>query len=215
MKTKAVIFDVDGVLINTVPYHFKAWKKMFKEEGVNFTFKDYLDKVNGVPRLQGIKNILKGAREKRILTLAERKQLYLTEMINENPPQPLDGVVSLLKKLKKQGIKLAAASSSKNAPLLLKNANLSKYFSTIVSGYDFTKSKPNAELFLLASKRLGIKPSDCLVIEDAAIGIMAANNGGMQTIGVLTSKDKKIKNLADVTVKSLKEQKSILKILSI
>lgn len=210
MGIKAAIFDVDGVLLNTVPYHFKAWKRLFSEQGINFTFQDYLQKVNGIPRLSGISNMMPHLNKKALEILASEKQSYFSELVTENPPKPLSGVIKILQKLKKNKTKLAAASSSKNAPQLLEKAGLSKYFNAIVGGHDFTRSKPDPELFLVASKKININPRNCVVIEDAAIGIQAAKNAKMKTIGVLSSNDPEIKNIADITIKSLREVEKIL-----
>lgn len=209
-KIKAVIFDVDGVLLDTVPYHFQAWKQLFDKQNIPFTNDDYITKVNGLPRLVGIANIMPYADQQTIQQLAEEKQRYLTQMFLQRPPKPLPGVISLFNKLKKKGIKLAAASSSKNAPFLLKQAQLTDFFSVIISGSDFSKSKPDPELFLLAGKKLKIKPQQCLVIEDASIGIQAAKNGHMKTIGLLSSNDASIVNLADFTIDSIGNYKTIV-----
>lgn len=210
MDIKAVIFDVDGVLLNTIPHHFKAWKKLFTEQGINFTFQDYLDKVNGIPRLSGISNIMPHLNKKDLEILASKKQSYFSKLITENPPKPLGGVVNLLKELKKNKIKLAAASSSKNAAQLLEKAGLSKYFDVIVGGHDFTKSKPDPDLFLVASKKINISPNNCIVVEDASIGVQAAKNANMKTVGILTSNDPGIKIIADITLKSLREIRKVL-----
>lgn len=212
---KAVIFDVDGVLLDTVPYHFKAWKKLFLDQGVRFTFQDYLQKVNGIPRLSGISNIMPNLNPKELETLADKKQSYFLKSITENSPKPLDGVVNLLKELKRRKIKIAAASSSKNAPKLLKNAGLSEYFDAVVGGHDFTRSKPDPELFLVASKKLNIDPFNCVVVEDAAAGVQAAKNANMKTIGILTSADQEIKNIADISLKSLKESETVINFISL
>lgn len=211
MNIKCVIFDVDGVLVDSVHYHYTAWKMLFDEENIPFSYQDYLTKVNGLPRLAGIKNIAPNLSDERLVALAERKQGFYIQALEKEAPKPLVGVVDLLKSLKDLGIKRAAASSSKNAVRVLELAHLDSYFSTIVSGHDFTKSKPDPEIFLVASKRMGVEPKTCAVIEDAAAGIQAAKMGNMTAIGVLSSSDEKIKDLADFSVSSLKEYPSILR----
>lgn len=209
-KIQAVIFDVDGVLLDSVPYHFNAWKKLFNEYGIKFTFDDYLQKVNGLPRLTGIKNILPQLNNNELEIQAEKKQNYFLAMVSKKPPKPLSGVVKLLKKLKKLNIKTAAASSSKNSPYLLKKAGLDTYFYAIISGNDFVHSKPHPDIFITASKKLSVSSESCVVVEDAAIGIQAAKNADMKTIGVLTSNDTTIVDLADLTMKSMEDQSSVL-----
>lgn len=210
MKITSVIFDVDGVLLDTVPYHFMSWKRLFEEEGIPFNFNDYLLKVNGVPRIAGITNIIPHADNTQIVMLGSRKQKYFTDLISNHPPQPLTGVLPLLKKLIRLEFILCAASSSKNAPLLLSQTKLLPYFSYLISGHDFTKPKPNPEIFLTVCQKANIDPHQCVVVEDALSGIKAAQNASMFTIGVLTSNDKDIRKEADLTVDSLREHTQII-----
>lgn len=208
---RAIIFDVDGVLVDTVPYHFLAWQRMFKEAGADFSFEDYLEKVNGLPRATGIKNILSQIDESELKKFADIKQQYFLEMIDQKPPEILKGVVPFLQALTKNLFFLAAASSSKNAPFVLKKTGLSKYFNTILSGNDFKNPKPDPELFLTAANKLGMHPAECVVVEDAYHGVEAGNRGGMYTIGLLTSNDQKIPEIAQLTVKDLKNHQALLK----
>ncbi len=207
---KAIIFDVDGVLVDTVPYHFLAWQKMFQQAGASFDFSDYLEKVNGLPRAVGIKNILTDVADDELDKLAEVKQQFFLELVDHKPPKPLGGVKAFLHSLGNNLFYLAAASSSKNAPFVLKKTKLDHFFNTIVSGHDFKKPKPDPELFLLAAKKLGMNPSECVVFEDAYHGVEAGNRGGMYTIGLLTSNDQKIPEIAHLTVHDLKKHQKIL-----
>lgn len=211
---QGIIFDVDGVLLDTVPAHFKALKQLFQHYGIPFTFDDYLTKVNGLPRAKGIANVLAGHHDKDLAKLAEQKQVYFLEYIMHTPPKPLSGVIPLLRHLDKK-FTLAAASSSKNAPDLLRVSGLAKFFKVIISGNDFIKPKPDPEIFLLAAKRMDIYPQDCVVVEDAIHGIQAAKIARMKTIGLLTSRDAAITREADITLVSLAEKNKISTFLSL
>lgn len=216
MKISAIIFDVDGVLLDSVPYHFEAWKKMFQEEGYSFTRTDYLEKVNGLPRLVGIKNILSDLTDpEKLNRLAQNKQNYYLEMVKNKPLKPLEGAVAFLKELKKKKIKTAAASSSRNAPALLVTAGLSKYFDAIVGGADFKEPKPHPDIFLTASNLLKVNPREAVVVEDALLGVLAAKAAQMKTVGLLTSDDKNLHKEANIVLKSLKDFEKILQFFSI
>lgn len=208
-KKSAVIFDVDGVLLDTVPYHFSAWQKMFQDEQIIFTMDDYLKKVNGLPRMTGIKNIVGDLPGKDIDLLAEKKQNYYLDLVHINPPKPLNGVLDFLTQLKNDGFKMAAASSSKNAPLLIEGADLSGFFDVVIGGNDFKNSKPDPEIFLNAAERLVVNPQECIVVEDAVLGILAAKAGGMGTVGLLSSHDLDLENEAEMTIESMKDFRKI------
>lgn len=210
---QAVIFDVDGVLLDTVPYHFRAWQKMFEEEGLSFSFEDYVKRVNGLPRATGIKNILGKRTEEELEKLAVKKQRYFLEFVMKNSPKPLEGVINLLQKLQQQNLRLAAASSSKNAPLLLYKAGLTKFLHVTLGGNDFTHPKPHPDIFLTAAKKLRVDPNKSVVVEDASLGVQAAKIGGMKTIGLLSSNDLEIPKLADITIPSMNEHEKFLSFL--
>ena len=112
MKKLAIIFDVDGVLLDTVPYHFSAWKKLFKKQAVSFTFGDYLQKVNGLPRITGVTNMFKGISQSKADVLGDMKQQYFLDMVAKNPPKPLEGVIEFLQYLKKKNVKRICQKSS-------------------------------------------------------------------------------------------------------
>lgn len=207
---KAIIFDVDGVLMDSVPYHYAAWEKTFHEHDIPFTYDDYLTKVNGLPRITGVRNIVPNASDSEVEKLAEKKQSYFLKAIEESAATPLPGVVMFLKTLQKKKIPFVAASSSKNARTLLEAAQIADYFHAIITGNDFTHPKPHPDIFLTAAEKLALSPTECVVIEDAIHGIHAAKNAGMGTVGLLSSHDTEIGKTADISISSLTEFPRIL-----
>ena len=183
----AVIFDVDGILVNTVPFHFRAWKQAFGEEGIPFE-KEYYQRINGIPRDTGVALILKDdATPERIRDIGERKQNYYLELIEKKPPQPLAGITSLLREIRNAGWRMAAASSSKNALTVLTAAKIREHFDVIVTGNDFRHPKPHPDIFLTAAHLLKAEPAVTAVVEDAANGVRAARAGGFRCIAVANS----------------------------
>ncbi len=186
-KISAVIFDVDGVLVDTVPFHLRAWQRAFQEEGIAFGPEEY-QKINGLPRDEGIRIILQTrATPTRIREVGDRKQKYYLEFLAGNPPRPLAGILRLLVEIKQAGWRCAAASSSKNARKVLETAGLLNSFDVIVTGNDFKKPKPDPEIFLTAAHLLGMEPAFVAVVEDAQNGVAAARAGGFYCVAVANS----------------------------
>lgn len=188
MSIKAVIFDLDGVIVSTDKYHYKAWKKIADEEGIYFD-RIINEGLCGVSRMNSLEILLKRSQktynQKEKEELAQRKNYCYREMLNcLTPKDILPGVVKALEFLKGRGIKIAIGSSSKNTPYILEKIGLDRYFNAVADGNDIKRSKPDPEVFLLAAKRLQIIPGECLVVEDADAGIEAAIAGGMKAMGV-------------------------------
>ena len=118
-KLKGLIFDMDGVVTNTVPLHFKAWKRMFSDYGVDFDFDDYKKKVDGIPRLDGARAILSELSNEELEEAASRKQKYFREYLSTEKVQVYDDAYSFIKGLERNTIRVAVASSSKNCSFKL------------------------------------------------------------------------------------------------
>lgn len=181
---KAVIFDLDGVIVDTVPLHFKAWKKMFSEYGKDFTFQDYKEKVDGIPRIDGVKAILPQLSQKELEEAATKKQHYFLEFLEKEGVKVYESTLNLIKNLRKEGIKIAVISSSKNCLYILKRANIDDLFDVIITGNDVKRGKPHPDIFLLAVKRLNVDPKQCVVFEDAVLGVEAAKKAGIKCVGI-------------------------------
>ncbi|PIQ89882.1 MAG: beta-phosphoglucomutase [Candidatus Omnitrophica bacterium CG11_big_fil_rev_8_21_14_0_20_42_13] len=181
---KGAIFDVDGVIVDTVPLHFAAWEKMFSEYGINFTFEDYKHKVDGIPRNDGARAILSGLNDEEIKEAATKKQGYFLQSVETENIPAYPTTIQLVKEFKKAGKKIAFASSSKNCKLILTKIGVIQLADTIVDGNDITRGKPDPQIFQIAADRLGCAYAECVVFEDAVLGVKAAKNGGMACVGV-------------------------------
>ncbi len=185
---KGIIFDLDGVIVFTDHLHYKAWKAMADHEGIYFD-EVINDRLRGVSRMESLEIILERAHRpysmQEKLALAEYKNgLYrdYLDAMTEKDVQP--NVRETLATLGAMGIKLAIGSSSKNTPFIVDNVKIRHFFSAIADGNDISHSKPHPEVFLLAASRLGLKPEECLVVEDAESGIDAAMAGGFKSVGI-------------------------------
>ena len=199
---KAVIFDLDGVIVSTDDCHYRAWKKMADEEGIYFD-REINNRLRGVSRMTSLDIVLERAdkeySESEKLALAERKNNYYKELICELTPNDiLPGAMETLEKLKENGIKIAIGSSSKNTPIILKQIGLDNFFDAVSDGTNITHSKPDPEVFLKAAEMLKIAPEDCMIVEDADAGIEAGKRAGMKTLSVQGAKG------ADFEFKDLK-----------
>lgn len=204
---KACIFDLDGVIVDTVPAHFVAWQSIADELGIPFS-EDDNEHLKGVSRTDSMKRILAMGdmvkSEEEILELTTRKNNIYVEIISKMTREDiLPGVVDFIDLLVQHGISIAIGSSSKNTPTILSAVGLSDTFPTIVDGNQVKNSKPDPEVFLKGAAQMGQKPEECVVFEDAISGVEAAINGNFKCIGVgdstvLGKAHKVVPNLKDI-----------------
>lgn len=185
---KAVIFDLDGVLVHTDELHYRAWKKMADEEGIYFDY-EINNRLRGVSRMASLEIILERATKK--YTKAEKEALanhkndyYVASLSTLNHASLENGVREVLLILQERGLRLAIGSSSKNARPILEKIELINFFEVISDGIGLKKPKPDPEVFLKAAKGLNLKPEECIVVEDAKAGIDAAIKGGFVAVGM-------------------------------
>lgn len=187
---RGVIFDLDGVLVLTDELHFQSWQQLTAAEGIHFD-RSINQRLRGISRMESLEIVLERATRKYTsaekAALAERKNsIYLTYLQRLTPADLLPGVVDTLAELRRRRIKTAVASSSKNVPIIMERLGLHAWFDAVADGNDITRSKPDPEVFLLAARRLGLPPVECLVIEDAQAGIESARRAGMAVFGIGT-----------------------------
>lgn len=193
MSFQGCIFDLDGVIVNTSDHHFIAWKRLAQELGVPFDEKDN-ERLKGVSRVDSLEFILDKGNlvldSNTKLRLMDKKNQHYLNLVSEiQPSDTLPGILSLLEELKKNGVGIALGSSSKNAKQILTKLGLLAFFDVLIDGNHVTLSKPDPEVFLKGAVALGLKPKDCLVIEDAKAGVEAAIAGGFTVLGVGEEKE--------------------------
>lgn len=188
MKMKAIIFDLDGVIVSTDSLHYQAWKALADSEGIYFD-EEINNRLRGVSRMESLEIILERTTrtytDEEKIAMAERKNGIYRELLKVlTPDDRLDGVTETLEILRSKGYKLAIGSSSKNTPVILEKIGYGGYFDVISDGNNIKNSKPDPEVFLKAAEYLHLSPSECYVVEDAEAGIVAAKAGGFTAIGI-------------------------------
>mgnify|MGYP006301265485 CR=1 FL=1 len=210
-EVRAVIFDLDGVLVSTDEYHYQSWQRVADEEDIPFD-REFNERFRGVGRMDCLEMLLENTEksydEEEKQELADRKNGYFRDMIDHlSPDDMLPGGREMILELKKRGLKVAVASGSKNAPFILDRISLKGKLDAAVSGKDIENSKPSPEIFLLAAQQLDEKPADCIVVEDARSGVEAARRAGMRALGIgdtpLEEAEKTVPSIDEISVDAL------------
>ena len=207
MNKIGVIFDLDGVIVDTAKYHYLAWKELADDLGFEFT-EEHNELLKGVSRVRSLEILLEIgnisiSEEKKQEYLVSKNEEYLGYITKMGADEILPGASELLDALDNVGIKYVLGSSSKNAPLILKQIGLYDRFAGIVDGNSVSKAKPDPEVFLIGAEKLNLTPTQCVVFEDAIAGIEAAKNANMISVGIgdentLKEADYNFNNLTEV-----------------
>lgn len=214
MKRKAFIFDLDGVIVDTAKYHYLAWRELANQLGFDFTTEQN-ERLKGVSRVRSLEILLDIGKvhleeDQKTKYLKEKNEQYLQYIAKMDHSEILPGIDDLLHYLKLNKVPFSLGSASKNARLILETLDLIDLFDAIVDGNDVSTAKPDPEVFLIAAKKLGVPPEDCIVIEDAQAGIEAANKAGMTSIGIgdaaiLHEADFMLSNTSELTIDFIQE----------
>ena len=200
MKKPFVIFDMDGVLIHSIPEHYHSYKVLFARYGIDYKFSEFdvHDLTSGVMHV--IPRVMHGKSFDLEKMITEKNKLIRYDKIRLN-----SGVLPLIRQLKKDGYKIAVASGGSRDFLnkILKKRKIYNYFDVIVTGDDHVRKKPFPDIFLKAAKKLGAKPSECIVIEDTKDGVTAARRAGMKVIGHFVPMEKQDLSKANKIVKGM------------
>jgi beta-phosphoglucomutase len=211
---QACIFDLDGVIVDTAVYHYKAWKRLANELGFDFT-EEQNELLKGVSRTRSLEIILdiggviKTDAEKE--ELAARKNAWYVDMITQmKPDEILPGAKEFVEACRNAGIKTALGSASKNSMTILEKINMVNLFDAIIDGNKVSKAKPDPEVFLKGAEEVKVAPANCVVFEDAIAGVEAAINGGMKVVGigspmVLVGANLVVKGMSEMSIEKLKK----------
>ena len=190
-KLKAVLFDLDGVLVDSHYLHYRSWDMLAKDLSLNFTQKQG-DDFRGMAREVCLERLFTVFNDKPLPSkeeckeLTDRKNRYYLDLLHNCDPDELrlPGAVKLLEDLNEAGIRSVVASGSKNAKDVIRCAKLEPYFYAVVDRMDIMKTKPAPDIFLKAQEVSGAAPDEVVGIEDAVLGIQALRAAGFKCVGV-------------------------------
>ncbi|KAB3526228.1 beta-phosphoglucomutase [Alkaliphilus serpentinus] len=183
------LFDMDGVIVDTAKYHYEAWRRLAEGLGFEFTMADN-ERLKGVSRMRSLEILLEVGNVKnlpsdRLEELCRMKNSWYIDYISKvDKREILKGTVETLTLLRRNGIKIALATASKNSQIILERLELKDLFDAIIDGNLVERPKPDPEVFLKAAEALGGNPDECVVFEDAYAGIEAAKKAGMYAVGI-------------------------------
>ncbi len=178
---------MDGTLVDNMRFHAEAWQKMLLENGIEMDANDFLIKTAGKTNREIIPNLFTDTTEELLLERGERKEtIYRKLFLPER--RAIAGAVEFLTEAQTLGVKMAVATAAPiaNMKFILDGLDLRQFFTVITTAADVSNGKPNPEVFLVSAEKLGIKPKNCLVFEDAINGFEAARRAGMKSIGIAT-----------------------------
>jgi beta-phosphoglucomutase len=206
MPQLAVIFDMDGVLVDSYHAHYESWKHLYGELGVEYTEATFAADFGRTSR-----DIIRGTlgndlTDQRVAEMDRRKEAVYRDILREKFPA-MDGACALIHALAEDGFRLAIGSSGppENVALVLEKFSGGERFDATVTGTDVTRGKPDPQVFLLAAERLRVPPASCAVVEDAVHGITAAKRAGMAAIGLTGTLERDELAAADAVVDSLRQ----------
>lgn len=210
----AVLFDLDGVIVDTAKHHYLAWKQLAEELGFNFTVEDN-ERLKGVSRMDSLNILLdigqvKVSEAEKVELATRKNRRYVESISHMDESEILPGVSVFLAELKKNDIPFALGSASKNAPLILEKIGLYHAFDAIIDGNSIVNAKPDPEVFLLGADALNVAKENCVVFEDAQSGIEAGKRAGMKVVAVgdqriLTGADDYIESMEDTSLSRIKD----------
>ena len=214
-ELKAVIFDLDGVLVDSHFLHYKSWQRLADELGLNFDEK-MGDTYRGMERSECMRIMFEEFNGKtapsmdKINELTDKKNVYYLELLDNATADDLllPGSIELLKSLRDENIGIVIASGSKNAKQVIKHAGFENMVDTIIDRFDVEKTKPDPAIFLEAIKATGFPAENSVGIEDALLGVEALRGAGLKSIGVghyVDTADLHVEKIADLTIDMMRE----------
>lgn len=189
MGRAAFLFDLDGVIVDNMAFHERAWRRFFSERGVDMDHDEFFRQTSGMPTRDVLAHFFKRPvpADEAARCAAFKEGLY-RELYRPHA-RPAAGLPEFLAQAEAAGVALGVGTGSlpENVDFILDGLGLRKHFPAVVGGGEVSRGKPDPETFLLLARRLGVAPADCVVFEDALLGERAARAAGMGLVAVTTS----------------------------
>lgn len=205
MSIQAVIFDMDGTVVDTTALEYKAWHRMMQEQGVEFTYEEYIS-VLGAKGSEMVRKHLDWD-EEAIKKILQNKERYFKELVEQHGLELISGIEKVLQDIQQIPLKMALATGASRNKLefVLETLPIKQYFDAMVTADDTHTGKPDPEVFLNAASKLGVPPKNCIVMEDARNGAQAAKKANMICIAITTTRGKDQLQEADLVVNDYEE----------
>jgi len=206
-EIKAVIFDLDGTLLDNNQIHFNAWKKYLKDNGMEISDEDFKKNISGRTNQDAVAHIYKKdmSEEEASKYYLEKEEIY--RKMYEKDIAPIAGLRDFLEDLNNHNITMAIATSGiqLNIDFMFEYVPIKKYFKKIINAADITKGKPDPEIFTKTAEKLHIPAENCIVFEDSMAGVKAGKAAGMKVVALTTSHTPEELNEADMVIKDYTE----------
>lgn len=206
-KLKAVLFDLDGTLIDNNEVHYKAWQKYLQDNNIEISDEDFKENISGRTNQDAVEHIYKKKMSKE-----EAEKYYLVKeeiyrQMYEPDIKPINGLDNFLRDLQNHGVDMAIATSGikVNIDFMFKHVPVKQYFRTVIDSSDITKGKPEPEIFLNTAKALDVAPEGCIVFEDSTSGVQAGKAAGMKVVALTTTHSPEELSDADIVIKDYTE----------
>lgn len=192
MKIDAIIFDMDGTLMNNNPYHFKAWQAFYQKYNRTLSLEDYKREISGHTSVEIFQTFFgKEMTPEEVATYANEKNLLYRELYKPYI-KPIDGLLSFLDEIKRANIpmNIATSGSPANVRFMFEHIHIAQYFGHVIDASEVIKGKPDPEIFLKAAQLANADPARCVAFEDSLAGIASAKGAGMKVVGITTMESK-------------------------
>jgi beta-phosphoglucomutase len=211
MHIRALIFDLDGVIADTLSLHYVSWQRLADEESIPFTLHDY-QAMLGLTRRGALDVLLNGRSitpEQAEDWLGRKNRYYLEQLSRLTAEDAAPGVSALIQAAHTAGLKIGLGSSSQNAHNVLKQLDLIRYFHAVGDAHTVQRHKPAPDIYLWVAGQLNVSPAEAIIFEDSDVGVQAARAGGFRVVGLggerVAEADIVLPSLAGITLDSLQQ----------